>query len=427
MAEVAMPRLSDTMEQGTVAKWLKLEGEPVAKGEPLVEIETDKANMVLDSYESGILESIVVHEGQTVPIGQPIAYIATERAVGKPAAPAAGAAPAAPPKAVPTPPTPAQPPVSPPPEEVEAPERIKASPIARRIAEEHGVDLSQVTGTGPGGRITKEDVESFLRQRTERPAAAPAPAVQPRPAPTAPPAPAVPPGPAVPATESETVPMTRMQSTIARRMTESKTTAPHFYVTNSVTIDAALDLRRALNAALGEQGQIGINDLVVKAAALALRKFPDVNASYHDGQLEYHKRINIGIAVAVPHGLIVPVLRDADRKSLAEIAREGQDLIERTRSNRLAPAEWEGGTFTVSNLGMFDVDEFVAIITPPQSGILAVGSIQPRPMVVDEQIKIARRVKLTVSADHRVFYGAMAAEFLQEIKRLLENPLSLLL
>jgi pyruvate dehydrogenase E2 component (dihydrolipoamide acetyltransferase) len=218
-----------------------------------------------------------------------------------------------------------------------------------------------------------------------------------------------------------------MQATIARNMVASKTSAPHFYVTSEVGMDAALGLRETLNASLGEEGKIGINDIVIKAVALALHKFPEVNASYRDGQIEYHKRINVGIAVAVTHGLIVPVLRDADRKTLLEIAREAGDLIERTRTSRLAPAEWEGGTITVSNLGMFDVEEFAAIITPPQSAILAVASIKPTPVVVDEQIKVERRMRITISADHRVFYGATAAEFLQEVKRLLENPFRLLL
>lgn len=417
MAEVVMPRLSDTMERGTIAKWLKKEGDRVTKGEPLVEIETDKANMVLDAYDEGVLERIAVREGQTVPIGEPIAYISSERTVGSaPAAAQVAPAGAKPPAVTPAPnagqPTrPAEP-------EAEEEERLKVSPIARRIAQEHGIDLSLVKGSGPGGRIVKEDVEEVLRRQQGAPAGQPG-----RPAAPSPAAPQA----TGAGLESRLAPLSRMQHTIAQRMVESKSKAPHFYVTNEVNMDNAHRFLQELNRALGGKDKVGVNDLFIKAAGLALRKFPEVNASFRDDQIEYYERCNVGIAVAVPQGLVVPVLRDADRKTLAEIAVEVGELIAKTRSNRLAPAEREAGTFTVSNMGMFDVEQFAAIITPPQSAILAVGSIKQVPAVVDGEVRVVSQVKSTLSADHRVFYGATAAQFLQEMKRLLDNPLLLLL
>jgi pyruvate dehydrogenase E2 component (dihydrolipoamide acetyltransferase) len=407
--EVVMPRLSDTMEEGTVLKWLHKEGEEVKKGEPLLEVATDKANMELEAYDSGTLEQITVGEGQTVPVGTQIALIRKPGEKGVAAAAPREAAPAAKPEAPAVAEAPAAAP-APPAEEVG--ERIKASPLARRLAEEHGVDLSQIPGTGPGGRITKEDVDEHLAQRGPVPAAAPAP--------TAPPPPAPPAG-------AREVPLTRMQDTIVRRMVESKTTVPHFYVTMEVDMGEAGRLRKAANEAAGGAQEISYNDIVVKAAALALRRFPEVNASYREGRILMNDVINVGIAVALAEGLVVPVIHDVDKKTLRQIASDAKEAIERARTGRLAPDDYVGGTFTVSNLGMFDVDEFSAIINPPQSGILAVGSVKPKPVVLDGEVKVADRMRVTLSADHRVYYGATAAQFLKEVKRLLESPLEILL
>ena len=419
-AEIVMPRMSDTMEQGRIVRWLKKPGDHVEKGEPLAEIETDKAVMQLESYEAGILDKILLPEGESAPVGQPIAEIATgreaaEREARVAAAPAAVARPAERPAAAP-PPAPA--PTAP-------AERVKASPIARRIAEERGIDLSQIRGTGPGGRVTREDVEAYLsreavraEEERERAAAPAPPAPAPRPAPPPPAAPEV--GP------TEIVELSRMRRTIGERMTESKTTIPHFYVTTEIDMAEALALRQRLNAAWAPE-TIGITDMIVRAAALALRKFPDVNASYRDGHLERHLQVNVGIAVAMPEeGLMVPVVRNAGEKGLREIARETKGLVERARSGKALPGDFGGGTFTISNLGMYDVEEFIAIITPPEAAILAVASIKQQPVAVDGQVKVSERMRVTLSGDHRVFAGETAARFLQEVKRLLENPLDLL-
>jgi len=416
-AEIVMPRMSDTMEQGRIVRWLKKPGDHVEKGEPLAEIETDKAVVQLESYETGTLEKILLPEGESAPIGRPIAQIATGREAAEREARVAAAAPAERPAAAPPRPAPA--PAAP-------PERVKASPIARRIAEERGIDLSQIRGTGPGGRVTREDVEAYLSREAARAekehewAAAPAlpTAPVPRPAPPPPAAPEV--GP------TETVELSRMRRTIGGRMAESKTTIPHFYVTSEIDMAEALGLRRRLNAAWAPE-TISITDVIVRAVALALRKFPDVNASYRDGHIERHLQINVGIGVAMPEeGLTVPVVRNADGKGLREIARETKGLVERARSGKALPGDFGGGTFTISNLGMYDVEEFIAIITPPEAAILAVASIKQQPVAVDGQVKVSERMRVTLSGDHRVFAGETAARFLQEVKRLLENPLDLL-
>ncbi|MDR7403272.1 MAG: dihydrolipoamide acetyltransferase family protein [Armatimonadota bacterium] len=280
---------------------------------------------------------------------------------------------------------------------------MKASPLARKLAEEHGIDLTQVRGTGPGGRITREDVEAAIAAAA-RPAA-PAPAA-----------------------DYEVLPLTRIRQTIARRMTESTQQAPHFYITMEVVMDEALRLRQHLNQALGATPPVSVNDLVLKAVALALRAHPALNSALVEGAIRRYRRVNLAVAVALPEGLIAPVVHDCDRLSLTEIAARTTELGERARSGRLRPEDYEGGTFTVSNLGMFgDVDSFAAIINPPHAGILAVGRALPRPVVRDGQIVPATTMKVTLSADHRVTDGAEAARFLAEVKRLLENPLLLVL
>jgi pyruvate dehydrogenase E2 component (dihydrolipoamide acetyltransferase) len=401
VAEVIMPKMGDAMTEGKILKWRKRPGDPVAKGEALAEIETDKVNVDIEAEEAGVLLTILVPDGQTVAVGTNIAVIgAPGQKVTPSAAPSPGPA-ARTTTPPPAPSAPARPPAAPV-SRTDVGDRVKASPLARNLAVEHGIDLATVHGTGPDGRITKEDVEALI-------------ATAPRPAPTAPPAPGA-------EGEFEEIPLTKMRQTIAKRMSQSKQQAAHFYVTVEVDMDAALRARQQLNAAQ-TGGKLSVNDLVVKAAALALRQYPNLNSALIDGTIRRYKRINVAIAVALPEGLIAPVVHDTDRLSLAEVAGKIHDLGERARAGHLHPEDYNGGTFTVSNLGMFgDVDNFIAIINPPQTAILAVGKALPRAVVRNGQIVAATTMKLTLSADHRVTDGAEAAQYLQELKRLLETP-----
>lgn len=414
-----MPKMGDAMTEGKILKWRKRPGDQVQKGEPIAEIETDKVNVDVEAEESGTLVEIVVSEGQTAAVGAKIAAVGKpgEKAVSSPAktepAKAAASTVTGEPKQIPAAPPEARSP-KPAPSKIEGPEareleRLKASPIARRLAEEHGIDLAQVSGSGPEGRITKEDIEALIARA--------APAQAPARAPAAP----VPAGP-----DYEDLSPSRMRQTIARRMTESKQ-APHFYVTVEVVMDEALRARQQLIAAVGEARKVSVNDFIIRAAALALRLFPNVNSAYLNGKIRRHRRIHVANAIALPEGLVAPVVRDADRLSIIEIGAKMRDLAERTRSNRLRPDEYEGGTFTISNLGMFEVENFVAIINPPHAAILAVGSAQSRAVVRNGQVTVASIMKLTLSADHRVTDGAEVAKFLTEVKRLLESPLLLFL
>jgi len=416
VADVIMPKMGDAMTEGKVLSWRKKVGDQVSKGEPIAEIETDKVNVDIEAEEAGALLDIVVAEGQSVPVGAKIAVIGApgtkvERRDARPQSSPDVKPPAAQPQQVAKHAT-VSPPTQPAAQTGDA-GRVKASPLAKRMAEERGVDLSRITGTGPDGRVTKEDVEAFL---ASRPAAAP-------PAPGAPPGPAAAPGPDyVDETPS------RMRSTIARRMLESKQQVPHFYITAEVGMDEALRARQQLNATYGEQQRVTVNDFVVRAVALALRKFPNLNSAYVEGKIRRFRRINVAIAIALPEGLIAPVLRDCDRKSIVQLGQDAKALAERARSGHLRPDDYEGGTFTVSNLGMFDfVENFIAIINPPHAGILAVGAAQPRPVVRNGQLTTATTMQVTISADHRVTDGAEAAQFLGEVKRLLENPFLLFL
>ncbi len=446
MPEITMPRLSDTMQEGTIARWLKKPGDTVKKGDILGEIETDKATMDLEAYDSGVLEQILVPEGETVPIGQTIAVIGTGQGAPAPAKqeqPARQEQPATPVPGAQTqqaaPPTPAPQSTSaaPQPQRAEAEERhdgaqIKASPLARRMAAEFGIDLSQIRGSGPAGRIVRDDIEDYREQQGATAAKAPAAAASTTPgAPTeAPPLPTAPtptPTPAPAPAEAEVIPLTRVQALIARRLTESKQNVPHFYVSSEVDMTDALAMRQVLNANAGEGGaKVTVNDLIVKACALALEKFPEVNSSFKDNQFIRHKRINVGIAVDVPSGLVVPVIRDTNVKGVRSIAREAKALIEKARANKLAPTDLEGGTFSVSNLGMMDVSGFVAVINPPQAAILAIASTRKQYVPADGQPVLRDMMSMTLSADHRILYGATIARFLQEVKRLLQNPYSLL-
>jgi pyruvate dehydrogenase E2 component (dihydrolipoamide acetyltransferase) len=461
MASVQMPRLSDSMETGKILRWLKKEGEQVQKGEPLVEIESDKANIEVEAYASGKLSKILVPEGESAPIGAVIAEIGDSstapaaqkapapqgQAVAEPAKPQATrpeAAVAQADKAVATTAQAAadaggeQYPHGGPddrtevgaaaqaalnvirrPAEQEDGERQRVSPVARRLAEELGVDLRRVQGSGPGGRIQKEDVEAAAQQKAQPQAAAAPTAISPtrEARPTT----------ARPTGEVEVVELSKLQSTVAMRLVQSAFSAPHFYVTSEIAMDDAVRLRQMFNEAVDKSEAISINDLIVKAVALALTKFPEVNASWADGRIERKRDINIGIAVGLPDRLIVPVLHNADQKPLKEIAKESKQLIERSRANKASAQDYVGNTFSISNLGMYDVDQFTAIINPPDSGILAIGSIEDKAVVKDGQVVPGKRMRVTLSVDHRVFYGVTAAQFLQEVKRLLQSPMALVL
>lgn len=403
-SEIRMPRLSDTMEEGTVVRWLKQPGDQIRKGEPVVEIVTEKATLTIDADTDGVLEQVLVAEG-TAGVGALLGIIASGRKCdsrssavlsaadmsGDSGGAAASASPEVPP--------------------VQPLARIRATPIARLLAAQAGADLSELgEGTGPSRRILKADVERWITT-----GAAISPLVGQAP------------GSEMKRTADEILAPTRMQEVVARRMSEAKRQVPHYYVDAEIDMEEALRLQAHL-AALEPPVQVSLNDLVVRAAALALREVPAVNASWVDGQLVRRASVNVGIAVALDNnGLIVPVVRDADRKSLVEIAAESRPLVERARGGKAAPAELDGGTFTVSNLGMLGVTHFYAIITPPQSGVLAVGTVVERPAVRDSTVVVRRQAMMSLSADHRVYSGATAAAFLQAIGRLLEQPLRLLL
>lgn len=398
MAEITMPKMSDTMEEGKLIRWLKREGDQVTEGEPVAEIETDKANVEMETFEPGVIRQILAKEGETIPVGQPIAVLEAPGAPARPAEPAPAAVPPAEER---------------PPERIVEEEHLKASPIARRMAAEYGIDLFSIQGTGPDGRIIESDIEAYLRQIQ----AAPAPPTAPAPAP-----PAAVPALGVPAEERE---LARIRRTVAERMTRSKQTAPHFYVTAEVDMDWASRVRDELNAD-ESQPRVSFTDLAIKACALALTQFPEVNASFSEGKLLLHKDINIGMAVALEEGLIAPVVHNADGKPLRQIAAETKELARRARENNLRATDYTGGTFTVSNLGMFDVESFISIINPPESASLAIGTVREVPIVSDREVAVSNRMKATLSADHRVLDGAVAARFLHEVKRRLESPIGLL-
>jgi pyruvate dehydrogenase E2 component (dihydrolipoyllysine-residue acetyltransferase) len=414
MSDVVMPRLSDSMEEGSIVRWLKSDGDEVARGEELVEIETDKATITYEADSAGVLQ-IIASEGETLPVGEVIARLNGASAAEPPgesealgvgrweeaeeAEPEGQEEPERPEPEAPTPkaerPTPST-----------DGDRIKASPIARRMAQERGLDLGSLTGTGPGGRIVKADIEA---------AVGPTPKAQ-RP---------TPPVPQTGKGDVTTQALSKTQQLIARRMAESKATVPDFALQMEIDMEAAV----AMRAQLKEVSEVvpSFNDMVVKAAALALREFPRANGSYKDGQFELHSRVNIGVAVAAQDALIVPTIFDADRKSLGEIARVARELAEKVRAGSVTPPELSGGTFTVSNLGMYGVTNFRAVINPPQAAILAVGAIEQRPAVHEREIQPRHRMAVTLACDHRILYGADAAQFLARIRELLEQPLAMAL
>jgi pyruvate dehydrogenase E2 component (dihydrolipoamide acetyltransferase) len=453
MAEVIMPKMGDAMEEGTLLKWLKDVGDEVSEGDAIAEIETDKVTLELEAQEDGYLTNTLVEEGAVVPIGVAVATIGAESEVGK-GAPAPATPSQAPATSEETPEVPAE-------EETQVPaatadqqaavetpkaevaagaatstngqvperrpgERLRASPLVKRLAEEHGIDLTQVAGSGPGGRIIKADINDFVTGA--------------KPAPTAQPGAVTPDGRAAAAATAAEQPsagaapkgtkvdMPRIKRTTGKRMGESKRDIPHYYVTSMVDMAAALDFRKQVNASLAEGGgKVSVNDLIVKAAALALREHPNVNRSFVDGELYQQESIDVNIAIALDGGLIAPFVPAADEKSLGAISRLTKDLGKRAREGGLTPEEYQGGTFTISNLGMFDVDEFIAVINPPQVAILAIGSVAEVPVVKDGQIVPGQQMKITLSADHRALDGAEVATFLQSVKTYLENPMLLAL
>jgi pyruvate dehydrogenase E2 component (dihydrolipoamide acetyltransferase) len=448
---VPMPKLGFDMAEGTLVRKVKQDGESVNKGEVLAEIETDKATVEVEAPASGVLKGWVVEEGQPVPVGALMAVIGAadeqvDLAALKSGAEdaASGAAAKAAVEDVPQggamgkvePPTPTQ--VNQAPAPVERPAQpgngqpparadsqppaaaggsdAPASPIARKMASDAGVDLQQIKGTGPGGRITKKDVEQFLSQPRPQPAAAAAAKGAPAPA-------AMP----VAAREDEEIPLTRMRAIIARRMTESKQTVPQFYVNTEIDMAAAMDLRKQLNTLVPEERKISVNDLIIKAAALALREFPNLNAAFAGDKVIRKGRVNVGNAVAIEGGLLTVVVKDADQKSVGQIADEMKAMVGRVREGKVQGGDIEGSTFSVSNLGMFDVDHFIAIINPPEAAILATGTVKQTPVVKDGALVPGMRMLATVSADHRVTDGAEAARFLQAVKKYLEEPMRLLL
>jgi len=444
VTKVVMPKLSEAMETGKIIKWLKKEGDRIQGGDILAEIETDKADVEMEAFGAGVLRKVLVPAGEKAPVGTLIGVIAEPgddiaavlASAPAPAAAGVGAAGSASarnntrsaPSAAPTPsaapapapplrpavvstPAPAAPAVNAPAVGIPAPTaptavatgRVKASPLAKKIAAQAGVDLRLIRGTGPGGRIIRRDVDAAAVTVTAVPAAAPT----------------------VPAVEYEDRPLSQIRATIAKRLPLSKAPVPHFYVTSEVAMDRAWELREELNALEG-QPKVSVNDLVVRACALALLRHPGVNASFQGESIRVWHRAHIGIAVALDDGLITPVLRDCQAKSLAQIAVEARDLAERARVRKLRVTELSGATFSISNLGMYDVVEFSAIINPPEGAILAVGSVRRVPVVDDGGLGVGRRMALTLSCDHRAMDGAMGARFLQDVKRLLEEPLRLL-
>jgi pyruvate dehydrogenase E2 component (dihydrolipoamide acetyltransferase) len=429
---ITMPQLSDTMEEGRVLRWLKDEGDDLDTGDILAEIESDKADIEFEIFRPGMLHKILVPEGGVAPVGAPIAIVgkpdedisellaeaaaapkeavAEEVAKPEPVEEAPAPVEAAVEEEVALPPVAAE--VAPPPAPAPTDGRMKVSPVARRLAAELGVDLAAVQGTGPGGRIVKRDVDAAKR------------------APVAPPAPeeaAPPPTPPVarPAEPFEEVPITGMRRTIAQRLVKSKAPVPHFYVNVEVEMDEALEAKASLERL--RDAKVTVTDMFVKACGLALIKHPEINSSYQGDVVRRYRDAHIGVVVATQEGLVIPVVREADSKPLAQIATETTDLVERGRNRKLRPEEFTGATFTISNLGMYGVDQFSAVIAPPEGAILAVGAIRERPVVRDGRVQVGQLASLTLACDHRIIDGTAAAAFLGELKELLEHPSSLLL
>jgi pyruvate dehydrogenase E2 component (dihydrolipoamide acetyltransferase) len=431
--KVIMPKLSPTMEEGQISRWLKKEGDKVSMGEPLAEIDTDKATMEMQALANGVLRKILINEGQSAPLGQTIAVI------GEPnediasllsEAPAPAKQEQKKPEAKEEQPAPPPPPPQakaaaaassgPAPRSVDNGQQPRAatsdsarmivSPLAARMAADAGIDLRSLQGSGPGGRIIKRDIEAAISQ----PKAAPS---YPR---------AVEPGqiPQIGASAYRDEPASEIRKVIAKRLVTSLGPVPHFFLTSEIEMDRAAEMRKGINA-LDPDLKISINDVIIKVAAAALLQHPEVNASFQEKLVRYYEHADIGVAVAIEDGLITPVVRSADQKSLSQIAGEVRELAERARSRKLKPEEYTGATFSISNLGMFGIDEFTAVINPPEGAILAVGAMSAKPVVRENEIVIRQMMRVTMSCDHRVIDGATGAKFLQTFKKILENPLYL--
>ena len=439
-SEIQLPALSPTMTEGKIVKWLKKEGESISSGEAIAEVETDKSNLEVEAFDDGVLLKILVPEGETGKVGAPIAVIGQKgEKVEASAVPTKAAAPAPAASAAPAPPAPAAASVAPAPKPTPKPPppgpaqvvpirraeepptvasddngRLRASPLAKRMAREEGLDLAAVQGSGPSGRIVKRDVEAAIGQAGQAAAVAKAPAA-PRPAPAA--------VPVFGRREPEVIAVSGMRKVIAQRMAEVKPGVPHFYVTVDIEMEEAAKLREQAKAA---EVKVSFNDLIVKAAALALRRQPKVNVSLQGDRILQFQTADVGIAVAIEDGLITPVIRDADQKSLGTIAAEARELAERARRKALKPEEYSGGSITVSNLGMFGVDSFIAVINPPQASIVAVGAVSEKAVVRDGKVVARKMMSATFSGDHRIVDGALGAQYLQELKALLEQPTKLL-
>ncbi|MGE6759266.1 pyruvate dehydrogenase complex dihydrolipoamide acetyltransferase [Corallococcus interemptor] len=422
---ILMPSLSPTMTEGKIVKWLKKEGDKVSSGDAIAEVETDKSNLEVEAYDDGTLARITVQAGDMAKVGAPIAFLTPKGAkagasapAAAPQAPAAPKAPAqAPAAAAPSAPAGGQ--AAPPRREAPASGggRLRASPLAKRMAQERGLDISQVRGTGPLGRVVKRDVEQALGQGLAKaPAQAQAPAA--KKAATQPEARAFGTRP-----EPQAVPVSSMRKVIAQRMSEVKPGVPHFYLTVEVEMDAAVKIREEAKAL---DLKVSVNDIIVKAAAIALRRSPKMNVSLQGDQVLHYGTVDVGIAVAIEDGLITPIIRDADLKGLQAISAESRDMAERARKRSLKPAEYNGGSLTVSNLGMYGIDQFIAVINPPQSAIIAVGAVAEKAVVRDGQLAVRKMMTVTLSGDHRVIDGATGAEYLRELKGLLEHPSRLL-
>ena len=433
--QVVMPKLSPTMEEGQVARWLKKEGDKVSMGEPLAEIDTDKATMEMQALSAGVLRKVLIHEGESAPMGQPIAIIGEpDEDISELLKTATAAAPAK--EAIATA---AKPPESDKAPEIEKPTaepaptskpepstdgrrpaggRMLVSPIAARMAAEAGVDLNSVQGSGPAGRIIKRDVEEAMK--APKPAAGTGAKLRPLAMPRAQPGAVY--GPSAYRDE----PMSEMRRTIARRLVTSLGPIPHFFLTTEIEMDRAADMRQQINT-LYPDAKVSINDVIIKVAAVALIQHPQVNASFQDKTVRYYEHADIGVAVATENGLITPVIRAADVKSLIDIASEVRELASRARERKLKPEEYMGATFSISNLGMFGIDEFTAVINPPEAAILAIGAMVEKPVARNGEIEIHKTMRVTMSCDHRVVDGAVGAQFLQTFKQILENPLYLFL
>ncbi len=416
-SKVIMPKLSPTMEEGQIARWLKKEGDKVSMGEPLAEIDTDKATMEMQALANGVLRKILINEGESAPLGQLIAVIGEpDEDIASVLAEAPASAPA-PAKKEPEPqkPEPAKaeepPPPPPPSRPAAAPTdngrqgvqaasgRMIVSPLAARMAADSGLDLRSIQGSGPGGRIIKKDIEAALTKPKAQVAVGTASGYRDEPA-------------------------TQIRQTIAKRLVTSIGPVPHFFLTIDIDMDRAAEMRESIKS-LDPDLKISVNDIIIKCAAAALIQHPQVNASFQDKFIRYYEHADIGVAVAIEDGLITPVIRSADQKSLSQIATEVRELAERARSKKLKPEEYTGATFSISNLGMFGIDEFTAVINPPEGAILAIGAMTPKPVVRDNQVVVKQMMRVTMSCDHRVIDGATGAKFLQTFKKIMENPLYL--